>query len=1020
MTHRSALPFSTSPSRQRRDAASDHHPGISAPTPSVIAARHPAGFRRGLRGRGGNPPSPSRQRRDAASHHHPGMCAPAALVIAARHPAGFRRGILVVCLLVAAPCFAAPSYEREIAPILRTYCSGCHNEREAESAFSVERFASLRTGGDGAGDPIVPGDAAASVLIQRIESDDADHMPPADEPQVTAAELATLKAWIAAGAPGPANDTSILETLAVPALAPYGGMKPVTALARSPDGTRLAVARGRSVEIVAVAAGVPGKVLAVVADLPGTIMAVHFSRDGERLVVAGGITGLRGVAEIRDAATGKLVRSFAGHHDLVYDAELSPDEETLATAGYDRSIKLWNVANGALVRSIDVHNAAVFDLAWHPSGELLASASADETVKLWRASDGLRLDTLGQPQGEVASVAFTPDGGHVIAAGRDKRIHLWKLVSLDTPAINPSLRSVFAHEAPIVAVALSPDGRRLVTAAEDRSLKAWSVPDLVIQEELPRQPDLVAAILADGAGQFVLGRMDGSLDAVALAVASAGGPAPAAVATQPSSDPATPGSDVPADTAAATVSEADPNDTPSQAQPLAVPVAVKAAISGPGDVDCFRFAARAGVPLVLEVMAAKAKPASKLDSRIEVLDAAGQPVEQVVLQAVRDSWLTFRGKNSTQSGDFRLQNWEEMELDQYLYVGGEVVKLWLYPRGPDSGFELYPGFGNRHTFFHTSAVTHALGEPAWIVEPLPPGAAAAPNGLPVFRIFYENDDEPTRRLGTDSQLIFTPPAAGEYVARVSDVRGFGGPNGFHYTLGIRPPRPSFAVSVEGKDPKVSPGSGRELTFKATRSEGFDGPVRMEVTGLPAGFTLHGPIEIEAGQHEARGVLSATADAIPPDEAADKAVRVRAVGQVDGREVVKDLGTLGDIQLAEPPKLTVEIAAGADPAVVRQVPGEPLEFTIRPGKTITATVKVVRHDFKDRIDFGTVGAGRNLPHGAFIDNVGLNGLLIVEGQNEREFFITAAPKTPPGRRLFHLRAGPDGGQASLPAVLNVVP
>lgn len=927
---------------------------------------------------------------------------------------------LALSLAVTTPTHAAPSYEREITPILRTYCSGCHNEREAESAFSVERFASLRKGGDGAGDPIVPGDAAASVLIQRIKSQDADHMPPADEPQLTAAELATLEAWIAARAPGPAHDTSILETLAVPALAPYRGTMPVTALARSPDGTRLAVARGRSVEIVAVADGVPGKVIATMPDLPGSIMAVHFSRDGARLVIAGGITGLRGVAEIRDAATGKLVRSFAGHRDLVYDAELSPDEQTLATAGYDRSITFWNVADGVLVRSIDVHNAAVFDLAWHPSGTLVASASADETVKLWRASDGLRLDTLSQPHGEVASVAFTPDGSHVIAAGRDKQIHLWRLVSLDTPAINPSLRSVFAHETPIVAVALSPDGRRLVTAAEDRSLKAWSVPDLAIEKELPRQDDLVGAIVPDGAGRFLVGRMDGSLDVVSLAGASGGGPAPTAVVSQPPTVPAAAGSDVPTDATAANVDETESNDTATQAQPVAVPVAVKGAIGGPGDADCFRFAARAGVPLVLEILAVRANPASKLDSRIEVFDTAGRPVEQVVLQAVRDSWITFRGKNSTQSGDFRVQNWEEMELDQYLYVGGEVVKLWLYPRGPDSGFDVYPGFGNRHTFFHTSGITHALGEPAWVVEPLPRGAAAVPNGLPVFRLFYENDDEPTRRLGTDSQLIFAPPADGEYVARVSDVRGFGGPSGFHYTLGIRQPRPSFAVGVEGTDPKVSPGSGRELTFRATRIEGFDGPVRIEVTGLPAGFTFHGPMDIEAGQHEARGVLSAAADAQAPDEAADKAVTVRAVVTIDGREVVKDLGTLGDIQLAEPPKLSVEIAPGADSAGVRQVPGEPLEFTIRPGQTISAMAKVVRHDFKDRIDFGTVGAGRNLPHGAFIDNLGLNGLLIVEGQTEREFFITAAPKTPAGRRLFHLRAGPDGGQASLPAVLNVLP
>jgi len=919
--------------------------------------------------------------------------------------------------------YAAPAYDREIAPILRTYCSGCHNDREAESGFSVERFATLRKGGDGQGDPVAAGDAAASILIQRIKSTDSDHMPPADEPQVPAADLATLEAWIAAGAPGPAQDSSILETLAVPALTAFSGIKPVTSLATSPDGSRLAVARGRTIEIVARdTAASSAQPLLTITDLPGPIAAVHYSRDGGRLVVAGGVTGLRGVAEIRDAATGKLVKSFGDHRDIVYDAELSPDEQTLATAGYDRSIKLWNVADGALVRSIDVHNGAVFGLAWHPSGKLLGSASADETVKLWRVSDGVRLDTLSQPQGELASVAFTPDGGHVIAAGRDKRIHLWKLVSLDAPAINPSLRSVFAHETPIVAVALSADGRRLVTTAEDRSLKTWSVPDIAIEKELPRQPDLVAAIVAGADGRFVVGRMDGSLDAIEVAGLKASSPGNAAVASRPAATAASPAADTPA----AKLSEAEPNDTAAEAQPVAAPVSLSGSIQKGGDVDCFRFTARSGVPLLLEVIAASGEPKSKLDSRIEVLDRDGRPVEQVVLQAVRDSWLTFRGKNSSQTGDFRVQNWEEMELDEYLYIGGEVVKLWLYPRGPDSGFDVYPGSGIRHTFFHTSAVTHALGEPAWIVEPLPRGAAPIPNGLPVFRIPYENDDDSSRRLGTDSQLIFTPPADGEYVARVTDVRGFGGPADFHYMLGIRRTNPSVTVAIEGKDPKVSPGSGRELTFKATRVEGYNGPVRIEIDNLPPGFTFHGPIEIEAGQQEARGVLSAVADAQAPDEAADKAVKVRAVAQIDGREVVQDLGTLGDIQIGDKPKVTIEIVPGADPAVVRQVPGEPLEFTIRPGQTIPAKVKVTRHDFAGAIEFGGAGAGRNMPHGAFIDNLGLNGLLIVEGQTEREFFITAAPKTPPGRRLFHLNAARlrqdafTGAEASQPAVLNVLP
>jgi len=261
------------------------------------------------------------------------------------------------------------------------------------------------------------------------------------------------------------------------------------------------------------------------------------------------------------------------------------------------------------------------------------------------------------------------------------------------------------------------------------------------------------------------------------------------------------------------------------------------------------------------------------------------------------------------------------------------------------------------------------------------------------------------------------------VARVTDVRGFGAPADFHYKLAIRQPRPSFKVRIENPNPSVSPGSSREVSFAVTRTEGFDGPVRILVENLPAGFMFHGPLEIEAGQPRARGVLSAAADAASPDEAADKAVSVRAVADIGGREVVQKVGTLGDIKIGEAPKLTAAIVpAERDGSDFRgENRSRPHVFTIRPGETIKAKVQIVRHDFKDRVDFGGNDvANRNLPHGLIIDDLGLNGLLIVEGESEREFSIRAAPKARPGRRLFHVLAAPDGGQASLPAMIEVLP
>ncbi len=68
-------------------------------------------------------------------------------------------------------------------------------------------------------------------------------------------------------------------------------------------------------------------------------------------------------------------------------------------------------------------------------------------------------------------------------------------------------------------------------------------------------------------------------------------------------------------------------------------------------------------------------------------------------------------------------------------------------------------------------LAHALGEPCYIVQPHPPGTKLVPNGLPVFSLYYENDDDAHRELGKDSRLFFTAPADGEYLVKIKDVRG---------------------------------------------------------------------------------------------------------------------------------------------------------------------------------------------------------------------------------------------------------
>ena len=899
------------------------------------------------------------------------------------------RALLAILILTVATVRGEAVYERDIAPILRTYCAGCHNGQDFESEFSVETFASLRKGGDSKGDPIKPGDAENSYIIKSLEHRVKPNMPPKDEPQVPAAELRILKEWIAAGAVGPKKDVSILQDLVVPKIETAATKLPITAAAWSPDGKQLAVAVAGRIDL---RSNPNGKAKRTLAGLRGKINALHFSRDGKQLIAAGGITGLNGVAQVWNLESGTLAREFTGHRDVLYDAEISPNGQTLATAGYDKSIRLWNFSDGKLLRTITVHNGAIFDLAFDPSGKVLASASADQTVKLWRVSDGVRLDTLNQPQGELNRVEFTPDGQHMIAAGADKRIHMWKFVSREAPELNPVVHSRFAHEAAITTFALTADGKGLLTTATDRTLKLWSLPDLAERHAFEVQPDIAGVLLTQPKKEnFFAARMDGTIENYSLKTAA---------------------------------KKLEENKTVAAASPkltnitaVSVPAEIKNAISDPGETDVYRFRAKAGEELTLAINAAQSK--SALDSRLEILTTDGRPVEQTVLQATRDSWFTFRGKDSDTSGDFRLHNWAEMELNEFLYANGEVVQLWLYPRGPDSGYLVYPGEGKRVSYFSTTPLAHALNEPAYVVKPFPAGSQPAPNGLPIFRLNYENDDDPSRRAGADSLLLFNPPATADYLVRVSDVRGFGGTN-YNYTLNIRERRPDFTVALEGANPQISPGSGREIRFVATRIEGFNGPIRIDITGLPSGFTSSSPIEIEANQIAAIAGIYAAKDAKAPDTNSPPQITITARAKINGREITHAITNLGQIKLAAAPKLTAEILPGPDRSYVKETPGQPLEFTIRPGQTISARVRANRHDFKERIEFGNEDSGRNLPHGVFVDNIGLNGLLIVEGQSEREFFITASKVAAPQTRTFHLRAKADGNQATLPAILRILP
>lgn len=104
--------------------------------------------------------------------------------------------------LDAAIAAKAVVYKDVVAPIMKAKCVSCHGEEKKKGKLQLHTFASILKGGSDGENTVIPKNTKDSLLLVRalLPTDDDEHMPPSDEPQLTKEEIAILKWWIEAGA----------------------------------------------------------------------------------------------------------------------------------------------------------------------------------------------------------------------------------------------------------------------------------------------------------------------------------------------------------------------------------------------------------------------------------------------------------------------------------------------------------------------------------------------------------------------------------------------------------------------------------------------------------------------------------------------------------------------------------------------------------------------------------------------------------------------------------------------------
>ncbi|HKS44560.1 MAG TPA: hypothetical protein VJT49_05490 [Amycolatopsis sp.] len=177
-----------------------------------------------------------------------------------------------------------------------------------------------------------------------------------------------------------------------------------------------------------------------------------------------------------------LATPILGHTGAVYLTSFSPDGNTLATASYDRTARLWDVRDRSHPKPLGApltgHTSWVSTAVFSPDGRLLATAGDDGTVLLWDVTDPARPVRLGDPisggDGTIYLVAFSPDGRRLATADEKHTVHLWDISDPRRPA---SLSLLTGHTDAVRSVAFSPDGRTIAAGGDDDTILLWDVTD---------------------------------------------------------------------------------------------------------------------------------------------------------------------------------------------------------------------------------------------------------------------------------------------------------------------------------------------------------------------------------------------------------------------------------------------------------------------------------------------------------------------------------------------------------------
>ncbi|MDQ3621407.1 MAG: hypothetical protein M3463_02820 [Verrucomicrobiota bacterium] len=427
-----------------------------------------------------------------------------------------RLAAILASVCVATASGSEVSFQRDIWPIFKRHCVGCHSEQKTKGKLRLDDVAALHKGGE-TGPLFVAGQPDDSLLITQITGDPPE-MPESEAP-LSNAKVKLLRDWVAQGAKIDAAPKSEVPPVRIPEV--YASAPAVSSVTISPDGKLAAAACRSEVVIFNVDDDTAPRRLPTDFDL---ITHVEFSPDSQHLAAGGGSPQQFGGVIFFNAADGQRQSIRRLGTDTFFKGNFAPDGQAIALGGADGAVYIIPVDPSLLPKIIELHSDWVTDVAYTIDGKQLVSGSRDKTTKV-SSVEGLNLlRSIDQSADMINAVAADPL--NAISAGNARALMAYDFkLALSGVEVsgagnaarpvnnrNQYVRTFEAQPEAVMALATSGDRKLLAVATRAPELRIYPTGNRQRKTTIPNVPAPVLAVALNRDGtRLILGSKSGQV-----------------------------------------------------------------------------------------------------------------------------------------------------------------------------------------------------------------------------------------------------------------------------------------------------------------------------------------------------------------------------------------------------------------------------------------------------------------------------------------------------------------------------